>query len=188
MPKDYDQLPNTEMRRADRQVNDEAWIADFLSQAPVGVLATSQQEQPFINSNLFAYDKASHQIYMHTANTGRTKASIAANPKVCFHVFEMGRFLPADEALEFSVEYAGVTIFGEASLVEKDADQEHALQLILDKYAPHLRPDRDYRPITPEEIKRTTVYKIAINEWSAKKKEESPDFPGAYLYPPPKNS
>ena len=84
--------------------------------------------------------------------------------------------------MEFSVEYAGVTIFGEASIVESNTNQEAALQLILDKYAPHLHPTRDYRPITPDEIKRTTVYKIAISEWAAKKKEESADFPGAYKY------
>jgi hypothetical protein len=182
MSKEFSQLPNTEMRRSDRQITDEAWIAEFLMQTPVGVLATSDSEQPFINSNLFAYSESRNSIYLHTANLGRTKSTIESNPKVCFHVFEMGRFLPADEALEFSVEYAGVSIFGEALILEDAADKEQALQLILDKYAPHLLPGKDYRGITSEELKRTTVYSISINEWSAKKKEEAEDFPGAYLF------
>jgi len=182
MSKDYSELPNTEMRRADRQVSDQAWIADFLKQAPVGLLATSDQEQPFINSNLFGYNESAHSIYLHTANLGRTKSTIENNPKVCFHVFEMGRLLPAKEALEFSVEYAGVSIFGEATIIEDVVEKEKALQLIMDKYAPHLLPGQDYRAITSEELKRTTVFSISINEWSAKKKQEVEDFPGAYLF------
>ena len=55
-------------------------------------------------------------------------------------------------------------------------------QLLLDKYAPHLQPDRDYRPTTDEELARTTVFRIDIEAWSGKKKEVAPDFPGAYYY------
>ena len=119
---------------------------------------------------------------MHTAQVGRTRANVDENAKVCFHTFSMGRLLPADEALEFSVEYAGVTVFGDVVYVEDDAEKESGLQLLLDKYAPHLLPERDYRPITPEELKRTAVYKIKINEWIGKKKEVEDDFPGAFIY------
>ncbi len=48
--------------------------------------------------------------------------------------------------------------------------------------APHLRPGIHYRPIADDEIKRTSVYKIAIETWSGKKKQVADDFPGAYLY------
>jgi hypothetical protein len=33
-------------------------------------------------------------------------------------------------------------------------------------------------------LKRTAVFKIRIEDWSGKKKEVAPDFPGAYTYPP----
>ena len=63
------------------------------------------------------------------------------------------------------------------------AEAERALQMILDKYAPHLRPGTDYRPILPEEIKRTTVYRIDIDDWSGKEKFVDAAFPGAYDLP-----
>ena len=94
----------------------------------------------------------------------------------------MGRLLPANEALEFSVEYAGVMIFGTAVFVADPVEAEHGLQLLLDKYAPHLRPGQDYRPITPGELKRTAVYRITIEEWSGKQKVAPDDFPSAYLF------
>jgi hypothetical protein len=121
---------------------------------------------------------------MHTARVGRTAGNLASETKICFTVFEMGRLLPADEALEFSVEYSGVTVFGTAVTITDPVEAKHGLQLLLDKYAPHLRPDEHYRGITPEELKRTAVYRLNIHEWSGKKKEVAADFPGAFFYKP----
>ncbi len=179
MPKP-DTAPN-EVRRADRAVNDDAWIRDLLRRAPFGALATVSEGQPFINSNLFVYDEAARAIYMHTARLGRTRDNVDEQERVCFSVSEMGRLLPADEALEFSVEYSGVTVFGRASIITGEA-AERGLQLLLDKYFPHLQPGRDYRPIAPDELKRTSVYRIDIESWSGKQKQVDADFPRAFRY------
>ena len=182
-------------------MEDEAWIAAFLHRAPVGVLATVSDDQPFINSNLFVYDEMSSAIYIHTARKGRTRDNMRQArsadsrsqdrpeqiepAKVCFHVFEMGRLLPADEALEFSVEYGGVTVFGRASVVSDREEAREWLQRLLDKYAPHLRPGEHYRPIMDEELVRTTVMRIDIDSWSGKRKQVADDFPGAFWYGEP---
>jgi nitroimidazol reductase NimA-like FMN-containing flavoprotein (pyridoxamine 5'-phosphate oxidase superfamily) len=178
-------MPIEQVRRADRAVHDDAWLQQMLQTAAVGSLATVHDGQPFINTNLFYYDAARHCIYTHTARVGRTRANVEepqTPPQVCFSVMEMGRLLPADEALEFSVEYAGVMVFGTATVVEDEAEATEALQAMLDKYAPHLTAGEDYRPPVPEELKRTTVMKIHIDKWSGKKKEVD-DFAGAFWYP-----
>jgi nitroimidazol reductase NimA-like FMN-containing flavoprotein (pyridoxamine 5'-phosphate oxidase superfamily) len=172
----------TTIRRQDRAVEDEAWIRAFLRRAAVGTLATARDGQPFLHMNLFVYDEYAHCIYLHTARTGRTPDNLAANGAVCFSVMEMGRLLPADVALEFSVEFASVIVFGKAALVRDEDEEARALQMLLDKYAPHLRPGTDYRPPTGSEIKRTAVFRLAIEAWSGKKKEVPADFPGAYWY------
>lgn len=169
----------TVLRRRDRAVSDEAWIRELLHNAATGVLATADNGQPFVNSNLFVYDEAEHAIWMHTAATGRTRDNIAAEHRVCFTAFEMGRLLPADEALEFSVEYAGVVAFGRAR-IETDVEvARRGLQLLLDKYFPDRRPGRDYRPITNDELRRTAVYRVDIEAWSGKMKRAEEEFPGA---------
>lgn len=182
MAKDYTKLSRTEMRRSDRAVTDEDWMRDFLSHAPVATLATVYEGQSFLNSNLFVFDADQHCIYMHTARVGRTRANIEHSERVCFSVMEMGRLLPADTSLEFSVEYESVVVFGCASIVEDSDEAKTALQMLLDKYAPHLKPERDYRPPVDEELARTTVYRIDIDEWSGKKKAVADDFPGAFWY------
>jgi len=179
---DYTTEPITSIRRHDRAVDDDAWIKAFLHTAPIGALATVYDGQPFINTNLFLYEEESNAIFMHTADVGRTRANIEANPKVCFSVMDMGRLLPAPTALNFSVEYAGVSIFGSAEIIDDDTEATRILQALLDKYAPHLTAGEDYRPPVEDELRRTTVYKITIDSWSGKKKEVSPDFKGAFWY------
>ncbi len=190
-------LKLTDMRRSDRSMDSPDGIRDFLANAPVGTLATVHDGQPFLNSNIFVYVPESHCIFMHTAHIGRTRTNIeqggaggngpsdaptASGAPVCFSVHEMGRLLPADTALEMSVEYAGVTVFGRARIVDNEDEARVALQLVLDKYMAHLTPGRDYRPITEQEIARTTVYRIDIDEWSGKKKSVPDDFAGAFLW------
>lgn len=182
MPREYLKTEATNVRRSDRAVEDEAWIKQFLHRAAIGVLATVYDGQPFINQNLFVYDEHEHCIYIHTADKGRTRANVENHEKVCFSIMEMGRLLPADEALEFSVEYAGVIIFGKSSIIEDEAKATDALQRLLDKYSPHLSAGNDYRPPVPEELKRTAVFRISIDDWSAKKKEIGA-FEGAHWYP-----
>ena len=159
-------------------------MRDFIKRAPLGFLATVGNEgQPFLNSNLFVYDEEKHCIYMHTHRTGKTRDNFEGDDKVAFSAAVMGRLLPAPEALEFSVEYAGVVAFGTGRVVVDVVEAKAALQALLDKYAPHLTAGEDYRASTDDEIARTAVYRIDIETWSGKQKEVEQDFPGAYPLP-----
>lgn len=177
-------IPFAPIRRKDRAVADEAWIGALLDREPLGVLATVQDGQPFLNANLFVYDRGQQVLYLHTARHGQTRTNVELEERVCFTVNEMGRLLPAQVALDMSVEYASVVIFGKATVVTADDEARYGLQLLLDKYFPHLRPGEDYRPIQPEELARTAVYRVTIESWSGKRKQAPADFPGAFFYSP----
>jgi hypothetical protein len=173
------------MRLPKHAIADEAEIRALLARGAFATLATLHGDQPFLTPLLYVYIAADHAVYFHTAQVGRTRANAAFQPKAALNVSEFGRILPHQEALEFNVEYNSVTVFGELEMVEDAASAERALQALLDKYAPHLRPGRDYRPIQPEELKRTAVYKLAIQDWSAKRQREADDYPGAFQYAHP---
>ena len=156
------------MRRTDRAITDDAEIAELLRQADICRIATSVDDQPFISANTFWYD--GERIFFHTATEGRTLSNVQHNPRVCLEVDWRGRWLPAKTALEFSVEYTGVVVFGRARLLDDDAEKERALQGLLDKYFPDLKPGVDYRPITPKELEITAVFAVDIEAWSGKRK------------------
>jgi len=173
--------PLNKIRRSDR-AKDDAWIRKFLLYGEVGTMATANGKQPFLVTRNYAYDDERNAIYMHGAKKGRTFDNVKTNDKVCFSVSEMGRLLPADEALEVGVEYAGVIVFGRAAVVEDEAEATHGLRLLMSKYFPHLEYGADYAPITPEGLKITAVFRIDIECWSGKEKKVEDDFPGAFYY------
>jgi nitroimidazol reductase NimA-like FMN-containing flavoprotein (pyridoxamine 5'-phosphate oxidase superfamily) len=169
-------------RRKDR-AKDDAWIAAFLQRVPFGTLATESQGQPFQKPTLFIYLPSDHAIYFHGANEGRLPQNLAANPRASFCAAEMGRLLPADTAMEFGVEYASVVAFGPVRLLSDPVKAERALQLLLDRYFPHMKPGEDYQPILPEELNITAVYRLDIQAWSGKEDVSPSDFPGAFEFP-----
>jgi len=169
-------------RRADRAVTDETWLKTMLHQAPYGALGTEWQGQPYVKPTLFAYDEAASAIYFHGAVEGGTRSNIEANPRTCFCICDLGRLLPADSAMEFSIEYDSLIAFGKTRIVIDQEEARHALQLLLDKYFPHLRSGEDYRPIVPEELNITLVYRLDIEQWSGKQSHAADDFPGAFSY------
>lgn len=164
----------TEVRRKDRELVEQEKICALLERARVGFIATAADNQPFLNPNFFWFDANARRIYFHTALTGRTRTNIETNPNVCFCVAETGRLLPADTALEFSTEYSSVIVFGRGVLLDSEDEQRHALQGLLDKYFPTLKPDEHYRGITRDEIERTSVFAIEIESWSGKEKSVAP--------------
>jgi nitroimidazol reductase NimA-like FMN-containing flavoprotein (pyridoxamine 5'-phosphate oxidase superfamily) len=168
-------------RRQDRS-RSEAWIGKTLESAPFGVLATADETQPYIHPTTFVYDESARALYFHTYREGRTRTNVERNRLVSFGTAEMGRLLPADTAKGMSVEYASVIVFGSCRIVTDENEALCALQMLVDKYFPHLRAGEDYRPTTAAELALVTVFRLDISEWSGKEKRVGPDSPGAFHY------
>ena len=68
-------------------------------------------------------------------------------------------------------------------VVEEPDQAKHGLQLLCDKYFPHLKPGVDYETTTDSDLKVTAVLRINIESWSGKESKAPDDFPGAlYFY------
>jgi nitroimidazol reductase NimA-like FMN-containing flavoprotein (pyridoxamine 5'-phosphate oxidase superfamily) len=180
----YSGRPRSQVRREDYAVNDESWIKGVLAQGAYGVLATSHESQPFATPVNYVYDEEAHALYFHGARVGRTRANLALNPRACFNVSEMGRLVPGERTSDFGVEYKSVTVFGAAELVGDEDEIMAALLGLMQKYFPAHQPGVDYPLPEADELKRTAVYKIKIEEWSAKQQQEEPEAPGAFRFPP----
>jgi uncharacterized protein len=164
---------------------DEDWIKAFLKKVPFGTMATESGGQPYLKPTSFAYSEEEGVIFIHGALSGQMRTNLLANPRVSFCVAEMGRLLPADTAMEVGVEYASVVLYGRAELVTDEDQARYGLQLLLDRYFPHLKSGVDYREIQKEELNITSVYKITIESWSGKEDRSRPDFPGAFTFKAP---
>lgn len=170
MPKDYrlDAGPFEQIRRHE-YAQDAAWISAFLGEAQVGYLASSWEEQPFITPLTFWYDPEKREIYFHTNLTGRMRANLERYPQVCFAASREGRLLPSNIALEFSIQYESMVVFGAARVLVEADEIRQALYGLIKKYFPAMDAGEHYRPITEGELKRTAVYAVQVERWSGKR-------------------
>jgi hypothetical protein len=173
--------PINRMRRKELACDD-AWIASFLQQARLGYIATRWDEQPFITPTNFWYDPPTHAIYFHSNIIGRLRANVERHPQAAFSASRQGRFLPANTALEFSVQYESVVAFGQVGLLQTSDEKSRALYGLIEKYYPQMKPGQHYRPIQEHELRRTAVYAMSIESWSGKRNwdaqaDQLPDWP-----------
>jgi nitroimidazol reductase NimA-like FMN-containing flavoprotein (pyridoxamine 5'-phosphate oxidase superfamily) len=168
MPREYSNQSPTAFQRLPEYGREDEWIRTFLREARVGHIASSRDEQPFINPSTFWFDEENHQIVFHSNITGRIRSNIEANSRVCFETSELGRLLPSNVALEFSLQFRSVVIFGTARLITDAGEARHLLYGLIGKYFPTMTAGREFREITDKELKRTSIYAIQIEEWSGK--------------------
>lgn len=168
MPRNYDDNSPTAYQRLPEYAREDDWIRAFLREAKVGHVASSSNDQPFLNPSTFWFDETEHRIIFHSNIAGRVRANIERNPKVCLEASELGKLLPSNIALEFSLQYRSVVVFGTARILENPEDKRAALYGLIGKYFPGMEAGKEYRPITDKELKRTSVYAIEIESWSGK--------------------
>lgn len=170
------------IRYAPKAVTDDEWIESFLAERPTGVVGLVDDGRPYVVTQLFVYDPGEAAVFLHGANAGRTRRIVesAGEADASFTTSRHGRFVPAEKPVDFTVEYESVDAFGRISLVGDPAAKRGVLEAFMAKLAPHLAPGRDYEPIADASIDRTSVYRIDVAEWSAKRGLKDPDHPGAY--------
>ena len=168
MPRDYQYETPTALQRLPEYQRDDEWIGAFLREAKVGHIASARDDQPFLNPTTFWYDEAHHQIIFHSNVAGRIRSNIESNSKVAFEASELGKMLPANVALEFSLQFRSVVVFGTARLVNDPEEARRVLYGLIHKYFPAMTAGKEFREITDKELKRTSVYAIQIEEWSGK--------------------
>jgi len=168
MPRDYTNQSPISFPRRPHLTRDDDWIRPFLKTAKMGHIASSRDDQPFLNPTMFWFDEERHQVVFHSNVAGRVRSNIESNPKVCVEVSELGKFLPANVALEFSLQFRSVIIFGTARLVTDPKEARRLLYGLIGKYFPQMTAGKEYREITDKELRATSIYAIQIEAWSGK--------------------
>lgn len=168
MPRNYENQSPTAFQRLPEYKREEAWIREFLREARVGHIASARDGQPFLTPSTFWFDEENHQIIFHSNIVGRVRSNLEANPRVCLEASELGRLLPSNVALEFSLQYRSVILFGTVRLLTDPEEARRALYGLIGKYFPGMKAGREYREITDKELRATSVYAIRIEHWSGK--------------------
>jgi uncharacterized protein len=170
MPRNYslEKTAPTAHQRKPEYIRDDAWIRALLRRGQVAHISTIWEGQPFVTPTNYYYDEPGHRIIFHSNLAGRLRANIDKHSRVCAEVSEIGRYLPSNVALEFSVQYRSVMVFGTAHVLQDMEEQRSLLHKLIAKYFSPMELGKDYRPVTDQELKRTAVYELRIEAWSGK--------------------
>ena len=168
MPRNYDNQSPTAFQRLPEYKREDDWIRAFLKESKVAHIATSRDGQPFLNPTTFWFDEENRRVIFHSNIAGRVRSNIEANPKVCLEASELGKMLPSNVALEFSLQYRSVVVFGTARLITDPAEARRVLYNLIKKYFPTMSAGKEFREITDKELRATSVYAIEIESWSGK--------------------
>jgi nitroimidazol reductase NimA-like FMN-containing flavoprotein (pyridoxamine 5'-phosphate oxidase superfamily) len=170
------------IRYQGKAVRDSSWIPEFLTDQETGVLGLVDGDTPHLVTQLFVYDGDEGAIFMHGAQAGRAHGLVADGdqPRATFTTSEKGRYIPAEEPVNFTVEYSSVVAYGTIGLLGDDKRKRHILHQFMEKFAPQLTEGEDYEAMTDESVDRTAVYRLDVESWSGKRGWKDPERQGAY--------
>jgi uncharacterized protein len=111
-------------------------------------------------------------LYLHgSTGAGWLRSALASD--VCVTVTELDGLVAARSAFSHSMNYRSAVIIGRARIVDKPAERQHALDLVVD----HMIPGRSstLRRSTRKELAATAVIAVPLGEASMKERAGGPE-------------
>lgn len=160
------------LSRRPQNRRDDEWIRALLLRGRIARIATLWQGEdgaswPFLTPLAYAYRPEHNDLVYHTNVVGRLRANTAQGHPTTLEVSEIGRFLPSNTPLELTVQYRSVIVFGQAQVLQGE-EARAALTVLSERIFEGLKVGETTRPISEDDLKRTSVYSLQIQHWSGK--------------------
>ncbi|MFK7904746.1 MAG: pyridoxamine 5'-phosphate oxidase family protein [Chitinophagales bacterium] len=112
------------------------------------------------------YGRMGNYLLVHGASTSRMLGELKKEVDICLTVTITDGLVLARSGFNHSANYRSVVVFGKAQLIEGKDEKDAALKAVSD----HILQGRweEVRPTKDNELKATHVFKIPIDEASAK--------------------
>ena len=125
---------------------------------------------PMVLPTLFARD--GDHLYVHGSPASRLLRTGKKGVEVCVTVMLLDGFVMAKSAFHHSVNYRSVVVFGTAEEVTDESEKARALELLVE----HVHPGRsaECRGPNSDELRKTLVLRVPLDEASAKVREGGP--------------
>jgi uncharacterized protein len=150
-------------RLPQRAAYDASTIHSILDAGLVGHAGLVAGGQPIVIPMLYGRD--GNVLYLHGSVASRFQRTLAGGIDACLTVTLIDGLVFARSAFHHSMNYRSAVVFGRASVVTGE-EKAHGLRVITE----HLAPGRwdEVRTPNEQELKQTSVLRLAIDEASAK--------------------
>lgn len=143
---------------------DRATVNAILDAGFICHVAYALGDQPVVTPT--AYWREGEYVYWHGSSASRMLRALAKGPKCCLAVTHVDGLVVARSGFHKSINYRSVMAFGRAEFISDKAHKLAAMEAFVER----LYPGRwaELRPVSPQEIKATTILRMKLKEVSAK--------------------
>ena len=160
----------------ERAVPEEA--VEILSNGLVAHVGFIEDGLPYVIPLSYHYDGQNpDRIYLHGSVRSRALELLANGAPVCVTVTLTDGLVYSRKAMNHSMNYRSVVLFGTAREVT-DHDEKYALfDQMVQRYFPDRLLERDYNPPPASDLGVTALVEVQIEEWNAKARRGGPTGP-----------
>ena len=160
----------------ERAVPDES--AEILVQGQVAHVGFIAGGQPFVVPMSYHFDpQAPDILYLHGSVRSRAIEQLADGQAVCVTVTLTDGLVYSRKAMNHSMNYRSVMVFGHGKLVEDEGRKFEVFDQMVQKYFPGRHVGEDYNPPPSENLGITALVEVIIDEWSGKARRGAPTGP-----------
>jgi nitroimidazol reductase NimA-like FMN-containing flavoprotein (pyridoxamine 5'-phosphate oxidase superfamily) len=157
-------------RHPERAGYDRAMVYAILDAALLCHIGYVIDGLPYVTPTLFWRD--GDRLYWHGSSASRMLQTQREGIPVCLTVSHVDGLVLGRCAFRHSLNYRAVMVFGTAGAVEDEKAKEAGLNGFIERLYPGRT--RLMRPIAPQELKATMLMGMAIEEVSAKIRDDGP--------------
>lgn len=155
---------NRVKRRHERGFYDHKTVHSLLDAAALCHVSYVIEGQPYCTPTLFWREGS--RLYWHGSSASRMLRNLSKGEPACLTVTHFDSLVLARCGFNHSADYRAVMAFGCARLLEGQAEKEHSLIMMVDRFFPGRTAQ--LRAMEKQEIKATSVVYMDIEKASAK--------------------
>lgn len=152
------------MHKKEREIKDKNELFEILKQGKYAVISMCRNNEPYITTLSYGYDKDKNSLYFHTAAKGLKIDFIKQNPSVCATVIDDNGYVMN----ECDHKFRSVVFWGEMCVVEDIEEKKHGIEILLYHLEDDPRELKGKFLKSDEDLKKTTILRLDISEFTGK--------------------
>ncbi|MFX1374806.1 MAG: pyridoxamine 5'-phosphate oxidase family protein [Promethearchaeota archaeon] len=154
------------MRRSEKEIIDKKILSSILNNGKFTVISMCKENEPYLVTLSYGYDKSKNSLYFHCANEGQKIDFIRSNPLVCGTVIEDNGYEDGCGQL-----YRSVLFRGKMIILEDLQEKKYGFDIILNQLENDSNTVKNKFFKKDETYENTGMLRLDINQISGKEEK-----------------
>lgn len=152
------------MHKKESEIRDKKKLAEILKQGRYAVISMCRNNEPYVVTLSYGYDKDKNHLYFHAAPKGLKIVFIKQNPSVCATVIDDKGYVTN----ECEHKYRSVVFWGEMSVLQDMEEKKYGMEILLNHLEDNPAELKEKFLKSDENLKKATILRLDINELTGK--------------------